>query len=87
MAPQLGAYLCTPGPIMGDGLSVIGSGKDSIETIKKMLSDLCRYPANPDPKIMKLKKYWHPRFNWYGPAGIGTGRVYQGFVIGIKFLF
>ena len=79
MAPQLGAYLCTPGPIMGDGLSVTGSGKDSIETIKKMLSDLCRYPANPDPKIMKLKKYWHPRFNWYGPAGIGTGRGISGF--------
>ena len=60
MAPQLGAYLCTPGPIMGDGLNVTGSGKDSIETIKKMLSDLCRYPANPDPKIMKLKIYLQP---------------------------
>ena len=28
---------------------------------------------------MQLEKYWHPRFNWYGPAGIGTGRGVAGF--------
>ena len=28
---------------------------------------------------MNLQRYWHPRFNWYGPAGIGTGRGVAGF--------
>ena len=28
---------------------------------------------------MELEKYWHPRFNWYGPAGIGTARGIAGF--------
>ena len=79
MAPQLGAFLCTPGPMTGDGLIVSGNGKESIELVKNMLTDLCRYPVNPDPKAMNLERYWHPRFNWYGPAGIGTGRGVSGF--------
>ena len=37
-----------------------------------MLDDLCKHPADPDPNIMNLEAYWHPRFNWYGPTGIGT---------------
>ena len=28
---------------------------------------------------MYLEKYWHPQFNWYGPAGIGTCRGVSGF--------
>jgi hypothetical protein len=28
---------------------------------------------------MKLEQYWHPQFNWYGPAGIGTSRGTSGF--------
>tara|TARA_B100000214_G_scaffold64451_1_gene42579 strand:- start:99 stop:533 length:435 start_codon:yes stop_codon:yes gene_type:complete len=28
---------------------------------------------------MKLEKYWHPKFNWYGPAGIGSSRGIKGF--------
>ncbi|MDA7598625.1 ester cyclase [Alphaproteobacteria bacterium] len=79
MAPQLGAYLCTPGPMSNDGLSMSGNGDASFEHIKDMLTDLSRHPKNPDPKIMQLDKYWHPRFNWYGPAGIGTGRGISGF--------
>ena len=26
-----------------------------------------------------MAKFWHPRMNWYGPAGIGTGRGIAGF--------
>ena len=37
------------------------------------------HPANPDPAVMELPRYWHPRFNWYGPAGIGTARGIDGF--------
>lgn len=79
MAPQLGAYLCTPAPMSGDGLQVSGDGQDTMSHVLAMLTDLCRYPSNPDPSVMQLEKYWHPRLNWYGPAGIGTARGISGF--------
>jgi predicted ester cyclase len=28
---------------------------------------------------MEMPRFWHPRFNWYGPAGIGTMRGISGF--------
>lgn len=79
MAPQLGAYLCTPAPMSGDGLTVTGDGQAAHQHVVAMIADMCKHPANPDPKVMQLEKYWHPRFNWYGPAGIGTGRGIAGF--------
>lgn len=79
MAPQLGAYLCTPAPMTGDGLSVSGDGSKTQSHVVAMLEDLCRHPADPDPRVMQLEKYWHPKFNWYGPAGIGTARGISGF--------
>ncbi|MCR9078946.1 MAG: ester cyclase [Hyphomonadaceae bacterium] len=79
MAPQLGAFLCTPAPMSGDGLTVSGNGGAAYHHVVSMLDDLCKHPADPDPKIMNLETYWHPRFNWYGPAGIGTARGISGF--------
>lgn len=79
MSPQLGAYLCTPAPMSGDGLHVQGEGQIAYEHVVNMLDDLCKHPADPDPAVMRLDAYWHPRFNWYGPAGIGTGRGISGF--------
>lgn len=79
MAPQLGAFLCTPAPMSADGLSVTGDGQATQEHVLAMLEDLCRYPSNPDPAVMQLEKYWHPQFNWYGPAGIGSCRGISGF--------
>ena len=79
MGPQLGAYLCTPGPMTGDGLTASGDGSATMAHVLAMLKDLCRYPSEPDPRIMQLEAYWHPRFNWYGPAGIGTMRGTSGF--------
>ncbi|BDW86376.1 ester cyclase [Roseicyclus marinus] len=79
MPPQLGAYLATPAPMSGDGLSVAGDGALAMDHVIAMLTDLCRHPGNPDPAIMQLDRYWHPRFNWYGPAGIGTARGTAGF--------
>lgn len=79
MPPQLGKFLCTPAPMSGDGLSVSGDGTATYDHVVAMLTDLCKYPANPDPAVMQLQTYWHPRFNWYGPAGIGTGRGISGF--------
>jgi predicted ester cyclase len=74
MVPQMGTYLCTPGPMSGDGLGVSGDGAAAMDHVIAMLTDLCRHPADPDPRVMRLENYWHPRANWYGPAGIGTAR-------------
>jgi len=79
MAPQLGKYLCTPAPMSGDGLVVSGDGQATMDHVVNMLTDLCKYPGDPDPNVMQLEQYWHPRFNWYGPAGIGTSRGISGF--------
>jgi predicted ester cyclase len=79
MAPQLGAFLCTPGPMSGDGLDVSGDGSEALQRVVPMLEDMVRHPADPDPAAMRLDAHWHPRFNWYGPAGIGTGRGVHGF--------
>lgn len=79
MAPQLGAFLCTPAPMAGDGLTVRGSGQAALDCVLGMVADLVQHPADPDPQVMRLADYWHPKFNWYGPAGIGTARGIAGF--------
>ncbi len=79
MAPQLGAYLATPAPMTQDGLRASGDGQAAMAHVLAMLTDLCRHPADPDPEVMNLPAYWHPRFNWYGPAGIGAARGIAGF--------
>ena len=79
MGPQLGAYLATPAPMTQDGLTADGDGSATMAHTLDMLTALCRYPSNPDPAVMELSRYWHARFNWYGPAGIGTARGISGF--------
>lgn len=79
MAPQLGAALATPAPMTQDGLRATGDGQATMHHVLAMLTDLCRHPADPDPAVMNLQRYWHPRVNWYGPAGIGTARGIAGF--------
>ncbi|MEM7719784.1 MAG: ester cyclase [Pseudomonadota bacterium] len=79
MAPQLGAFLCAPAPMSQDGLQPAGDGRTAMDHVIAMLTDLCRHPAEGGPEVMNLARYWHPRFNWYGPFGIGTGRGIAGF--------
>lgn len=79
MAPQLGAFLCTPAPMTGDGLVASGENQPALKHLLAMSADMGRHPSDPDPAAMRLETYWHPRFNWYGPAGIGTGRGVAGF--------
>lgn len=79
MVPQMGAFLSTPAPMPQDGLSVEGCGAAALAHVQAMLADMCRHPADPDPKVMNLPAYWHTRFNWYGPAGIGAARGIAGF--------
>ncbi len=79
MGPQLGAFVTTPAPMTGDGLTATGDGRATMAHVLAMLTALCRHPGDPDPNIMEMPRFWHPRFNWYGPAGIGSMRGISGF--------
>ncbi len=82
MAPSLGREWQVPGPATQDG--VIASAQDdavtagSCKLVSDMLGALGNY-AEHGVDAMRLENYWHPRFSWYGPSGIGTGRGVQGF--------
>ena len=82
MSPSLGFESITPGPATNDGL-VNGPRDDELsersrELVLAMLNGLGRY-AEGGVQAMELERYWHPGFNWYGPAGIGTSRGISGF--------
>lgn len=79
MAPQLGGFAMTPAPATQDGLALQGDGSAAMEHVLAMLADMVRHPAQGGPEVMHLDTYWHPRFNWYGPAGIGICRGISGF--------
>lgn len=83
LAPALGRSWQVPGPATQDGLSAEQrdpqQGEASLQHVVGMLTDLCRHPAEGGPEVMNLERWWHPRFNWYGPAGIGTARGVFGF--------
>jgi predicted ester cyclase len=82
MAPSLGREWLVPGPASGDGL--VPGPRDtarsaaSARLVFDMLEALGRF-ATGGVEAMRLADYWHPRCNWYGPSGIGTGRGIAGF--------
>ncbi|MES0862747.1 ester cyclase [Ruegeria sp. SCPT10] len=83
MAPSLGLEFCVPGPATQDGL-VPGPwdearSKVSCDHVLEMLAYLTKHPSQGGPGVMEMQRFWHPRMNWYGPAGIGTGRGIAGF--------
>ena len=83
MAPSLGREWHVPGPAPQNGL-VPGPwdgprARASCDHIVKMLQFLTKHPAEGGAEVMELERFWHPRLNWYGPAGIGTGRGIEGF--------
>jgi len=83
MVPSLGRDWCVPGPATQDGLSrpprnAVQSATSAAH-ILAMLKDLQRHPKEGGVELMNLPKYWHPKINWYGPAGIGTARGIDGF--------
>ncbi|CUJ95738.1 putative ester cyclase [Ruegeria denitrificans] len=83
MAPSLGREWHVPGPAMQDGF-VPGpydavKGKATCQHIIDMLEHLKKHPSQGGPEVMEMERFWHPRMNWYGPSGIGTGRGFAGF--------
>lgn len=83
LAPSLGREFCVPGPATCDGLSM--SERDqalsdkSCNHIIEMLDYMTRHPSMGGPEVMEMDRFWAPNMNWYGPAGIGTGRGIAGF--------
>ena len=82
LAPSLGREFYVPGPASQDGLAIVSdpaTTAQSLSLVRDMLTAMVRHPSKGGPEVMDLPRYWHPRMNWYGPAGIGTGRGIAGF--------
>ena len=81
LSPSLGREWHVPAPATQDGLAINGTDAQAIATrqhIIDMLKAMSRHPVQP-PTAMELPRFWHPKMNWYGPSGIGTGRGMAGF--------
>ena len=83
MTPSLGHEWHVPGPATNDGIVAkefdAVASKHSEQRVINMLLAMQRYPRDGGPEVMQMDKFWHPKMNWYGPAGIGTGRGIAGF--------
>lgn len=80
MVPALGREWHVPGPATGDGLGPHGGdGAAARQHVIDMLTAMIRHPAEGGPELMELERFWHPKFMWYGPTGIGTARGIDGF--------
>lgn len=77
MVPSLGLEWRAPAPATQDGLRISGDGSHALQIVGDMLAGLKR--STESVEAMQLDKYWHPKMNWYGPAGIGTARGINGF--------
>lgn len=80
LAPSLGREMMIPGPMTCDGLGPHDPAltEGSLATVLAMLEAMGRHPREP-VEAMELERFWHPKMNWYGPAGIGTARGTRGF--------
>ena len=83
LAPSLGREFCVPGPASGDGLHRpmrdADHSRESCAHVHDMLTHMGRHPAQGGPEVMEMARFWSEGMNWYGPAGIGTGRGIAGF--------
>ena len=83
MAPSLGREWQVPGPAKQDGIKQ-GPHNEYVSSASRqiiidMLNVMKKHPSEGGPEVMEMKRFWHPKMNWYGPAGIGTGRGIEGF--------
>jgi predicted ester cyclase len=83
MAPSLGREFCVPGPATGDGIVPgpwdAARARASCDHVLAMLAHMNKHPEEGGPEVMEMPRFWHENANWYGPAGIGTGRGIAGF--------
>ena len=81
MVPSLGREWHIPGPATCDGLGPHDPSRSdaSRQHVVDMLTAMKRHPGEGGPEKMELERFWHPKFMWYGPSGIGSGRGVEGF--------
>ena len=83
MAPSLGVEWPAPAPATQDGIAERpydpAKTEASVTLVRDMLTDMGKHPLRGGPEVMQLERYWHPRMNWYGPAGIGSGAKHRRF--------
>ncbi len=83
MGRSLGRDWQVPAPATQDGVRRDVRDDEwsaaSADHVVGMLTDMGKHPTDPDPSVMRLEHWWHPKFSWYGPAGIGTARGVDGF--------
>lgn len=82
MAPSLGVNWHAPAPATQDGISAAhddAQAAANVQLVLDMLTDMGKHPLGGGPEVMRLERYWHPKFCWYGPAGIGSMRGIDGF--------
>jgi predicted ester cyclase len=81
MTPSLGVEWVIPGPAGQDGILTApydrAKAEASVQLVMDMVMGLRRSPQGFE--AMEMERYWHPKMNWYGPAGIGTARRLSGF--------
>jgi predicted ester cyclase len=81
MTPSLGVEWVIPGPATQDGIITTPYNKAradaSVQLVLDMVTGLTRSPQGIE--AMEMERFWHPKMNWYGPAGIGTARRLSGF--------
>lgn len=80
MGPSLGREWHVPAPATQDGLGPHAASRSaqSLDIVRAMGADMGKHPTEP-VEAMNLERYWHPKFSWYGPSGIGTARGIPGF--------
>ena len=83
MGPSLGREWHVPAPASQDGLQPPSTRPEeasaSVQHVVDMLTAMQRFPSEGGAEVMELDKFWHPKFNWYGPSGIGSTRGADGF--------
>ena len=81
MTPSLGVEWLVPPPAVLNGIITApydqAQSDASVKLVGDMLDGLKR--SLEGAEAMQLDRYWHPKMNWYGPAGIGSMRRVSGF--------
>lgn len=68
-----------PAPRTGDGVVLLEQDEleshQTLQLVRAMVAGMGRFDGE-NLASMGQEQYWHPRFRWYGPCGIGTSRSF-----------
>lgn len=96
LPPSMGLEMRWMAPFTGDGVRLDTTdperGAEAVCFMREMQEVLGQYndlEDNTRDGLLRMpqKDYWHDKFMWYGPSGIGTTRGLEGFVDGHQLPF